>query len=102
MRDVVATAKAPQAIGPYSQAIKANGMVFTSGQIPIDPATNHPVFQGFGPVNVSIWIPMSLAYPTSPDGPTGSVLQYGHGLFGSRNEAGPFDCVCCAHDLYIH
>lgn len=40
MRDVVATATAPQAIGPYSQAIKANGMVFTSGQIPIDPATN--------------------------------------------------------------
>jgi 2-iminobutanoate/2-iminopropanoate deaminase len=40
MRDVVATATAPQAIGPYSQAIKANGMVFTSGQIPIDPSTN--------------------------------------------------------------
>jgi 2-iminobutanoate/2-iminopropanoate deaminase len=40
MRDVVATQTAPQAIGPYSQAIKANGMVFTSGQIPIDPATN--------------------------------------------------------------
>ena len=40
MRDVVATATAPQAIGPYSQAIKANGMVFASGQIPIDPATN--------------------------------------------------------------
>jgi len=40
MRDVVATGTAPQAIGPYSQAIKANGMVFTSGQIPIDPSTN--------------------------------------------------------------
>jgi len=40
MRDVVATATAPQAIGPYSQAIKANGMVFTSGQIPIDPTNN--------------------------------------------------------------
>eukprot|EP01147_Barroeca_monosierra_P004331 gene4331-6635_t len=36
---VVHTDKAPAAIGPYSQAIKANGMVYCSGQIPIDPAT---------------------------------------------------------------
>ncbi len=36
---VIATDLAPAAIGPYSQAIKANGMVFTSGQIPLDPAT---------------------------------------------------------------
>jgi 2-iminobutanoate/2-iminopropanoate deaminase len=40
MRDVVATATAPQAIGPYSQAIKGSGLIFTSGQIPIDPTTN--------------------------------------------------------------
>jgi 2-iminobutanoate/2-iminopropanoate deaminase len=39
MNEVVATENAPAAIGPYSQAIKANGMVFCSGQIPIDPAT---------------------------------------------------------------
>ena len=39
MRDVVATKDAPQAIGPYSQAIKANGFVFVSGQIAIDPAS---------------------------------------------------------------
>jgi 2-iminobutanoate/2-iminopropanoate deaminase len=38
-RKVVATKEAPQAIGPYSQAIKAGGFVFTAGQIPIDPAT---------------------------------------------------------------
>jgi len=37
MRDVIATKDAPQAIGPYSQAIRANGLVFTSGQISIDP-----------------------------------------------------------------
>ena len=37
--ETVSTDKAPGAIGPYSQAIKANGMVFCSGQIPIDPAT---------------------------------------------------------------
>jgi 2-iminobutanoate/2-iminopropanoate deaminase len=39
MRDVVITEHAPQAIGPYSQAIKAGGFVFVSGQIPIDPTT---------------------------------------------------------------
>ena len=36
--EVVYTKEAPDAIGPYSQAIKANGMVFTSGQIAINPA----------------------------------------------------------------
>ena len=35
----VSTDKAPAAIGPYSQAVEANGMVFTSGQIAIDPVT---------------------------------------------------------------
>lgn len=39
MRQVIATSGGPKAIGPYSQAIKANGMVFLSGQIPRDPAT---------------------------------------------------------------
>ena len=39
MREVISTKDAPQAIGPYSQAIKANGFVFVSGQIPTDPAT---------------------------------------------------------------
>ena len=35
----ISTTKAPAAIGPYSQAIEANGFVFASGQLPIDPAT---------------------------------------------------------------
>ena len=39
MKQIVSTDKAPGAIGPYSQAITAGGMVFCSGQIPIDPAT---------------------------------------------------------------
>ena len=39
MKTVIATDKAPAAIGPYSQAIEVNGMVFTSGQLPVDPAT---------------------------------------------------------------
>jgi len=39
MREIVSTDKAPGAIGPYSQAIKTGGMVYCSGQIPIDPVT---------------------------------------------------------------
>ena len=37
------TDKAPAAVGPYSQAIEINGMVYTSGQIPLDPATGEIV-----------------------------------------------------------
>ena len=39
MKKVIATTSAPAAIGPYSQAIEVNGMVYTSGIIPVDPAT---------------------------------------------------------------
>ena len=39
MKKVICSDKAPGAIGPYSQAIEANGMVFVSGQLPIDAAT---------------------------------------------------------------
>ena len=43
MRDVIATKEAPQAIGPYSQAIRANGFVFVSGQVAIDPSTQQVI-----------------------------------------------------------
>ena len=36
--EIISTDRAPQALGPYSQAIRANGFIFCSGQIPIDPA----------------------------------------------------------------
>ncbi len=39
MKKVIHTENAPKAIGPYSQAIEANGMLFISGQIPVNPAT---------------------------------------------------------------
>jgi 2-iminobutanoate/2-iminopropanoate deaminase len=45
-REVVATKDAPQAIGPYSQAIKAAGLVFASGQVAIDPATGNVISGG--------------------------------------------------------
>src|SRR6267154_4112238 len=43
MREIISTKDAPQAIGPYSQAVKANGFVFTSGQVAIDPATQQVI-----------------------------------------------------------
>ena len=43
MKKIVRTSDAPQAIGPYSQAVEAGGMVFVSGQIPIDPKTGNLV-----------------------------------------------------------
>lgn len=39
MKQIIQTEKAPKAIGPYSQAVKINGLVYLSGQIPIDPNT---------------------------------------------------------------
>jgi len=43
MREIISTKHAPQAIGPYSQAIKANGFIFVSGQVAIDPATQQVI-----------------------------------------------------------
>jgi len=43
MRDVIATDQAPKAIGPYSQAIRGAGLVFTSGQVALDPATQQVI-----------------------------------------------------------
>jgi 2-iminobutanoate/2-iminopropanoate deaminase len=39
VKDIIATDRAPRAIGPYSQAVRAGNLVFASGQIPIDPST---------------------------------------------------------------
>lgn len=46
MRETVRTDKAPAAIGPYSQAIRSGGVLFCSGQIPLDPATGKMVEGG--------------------------------------------------------
>jgi 2-iminobutanoate/2-iminopropanoate deaminase len=43
MKQIVATAQAPKAIGPYSQVVTWNGLAFLSGQIPLDPATGQIV-----------------------------------------------------------
>ena len=46
MKQIIATERAPQAIGPYSQAVVAAGLVFCSGQIPLDPSTGEFVEGG--------------------------------------------------------
>lgn len=46
MKESIATDRAPKAIGPYSQAIRHNGLVFASGQIPLDPATSQLIEGG--------------------------------------------------------
>ncbi len=46
MKKVIKTDKAPKAIGPYSQAIEVNGVLYISGQIPLDPATGKLVSGG--------------------------------------------------------
>jgi len=45
-REAISTPKGPKAIGPYSQAIKANGFVFVSGQVAFDPATGNLISGG--------------------------------------------------------
>ncbi len=48
MKQAISTEKAPGAIGPYSQAVRAGGMIFCSGQIPIDPKTGAFVSEDVG------------------------------------------------------
>lgn len=43
MKEIISTEKAPKAIGPYSQAVRANGFIFTAGQIALDPASGQLV-----------------------------------------------------------
>ena len=43
MKEIISTANAPAAIGPYSQAVRAGNLLFISGQVPLDPASGQPV-----------------------------------------------------------
>ena len=49
MKEIINTQKAPAAIGPYSQAVKIGGLMFTSGQIPLDPVSGIVVEGGIAP-----------------------------------------------------
>lgn len=55
MKKVIFTEKAPAAIGPYSQAIEVNGMVFLSGQIPVDPVSGEVVEGGVKEQTVQVF-----------------------------------------------
>jgi 2-iminobutanoate/2-iminopropanoate deaminase len=46
MKEIISTEKGPKAIGPYSQAVKAGGFIFTAGQIALDPSTNQLIEGG--------------------------------------------------------
>ena len=54
MKKIISTNKAPQAIGPYSQAVESNGMLFLSGQIPLDPASGKLVEGGIKEQTVQV------------------------------------------------
>lgn len=53
-KEIIRTDRAPAAIGPYSQAVRWNGLVFASGQIPLDPATGQIVEGGIEPQTVRV------------------------------------------------
>lgn len=55
MKKSISTQQAPAAIGPYSQAVEVNGMIFVSGQLPIDPATGTMVAGGIKEQTVQVF-----------------------------------------------
>ncbi len=68
MRQRIQTENAPAAIGPYSQAIKANGFVFVSGQIPIDPQTGEFVAGGIAEQTARVLKNLSAVLEASGSG----------------------------------
>jgi 2-iminobutanoate/2-iminopropanoate deaminase len=54
VKEIIATDRGPRAIGPYSQAVRANGFVFVSGQIALDPATQQLVPGGIAEQTVRV------------------------------------------------
>lgn len=74
MKEIIQTASAPQAIGPYSQAVKINGFVFASGQIPIDPATGEFVGGGIEEQTEQVLKNLSAVLEAAGSG-LGSVIK---------------------------
>jgi 2-iminobutanoate/2-iminopropanoate deaminase len=65
VKEIVATEKAPRAIGPYSQAVRAGQMLFASGQIPIDPATGEFVAGGIAEQTEQVLRNLSAVFEAS-------------------------------------
>lgn len=81
MKKVISTVNAPKAIGPYSQAIEANGLLYISGQIPVNPATGE-----------------------IPEGITAQTKQVMENIGGILREAGydyqhVIKCTCLLNDM---
>jgi len=74
VKEIIQTASAPQAIGPYSQAVKINGFVFASGQIPIDPATGEFVAGGIEEQTEQVLKNLSAVLEAAGSG-LGSVIK---------------------------
>lgn len=91
MKKVISTQNAPAALGPYSQAVEANGMVFLSGQLPIDPATGKFVAGGAKEQTRQIFKNMSAVLTaaglTLDHVVKTTVFLADMSLFGDMNEA---------------
>jgi 2-iminobutanoate/2-iminopropanoate deaminase len=74
VREIIKTERAPEAIGPYSQAVKANGLVFLSGQIPIDPATGQFVAGGIAEQTEQVMRNLSMVLEAAGSG-LGQVVK---------------------------
>ena len=90
MREVISTKDGPQAIGPYSQAIKANGFVFVSGQVAIDPATQQVVSGDVAAQTEQVMKNLSGILKAAGTGPEkvvrSTVFLKNMGDFGAMNE----------------
>ncbi len=97
MKKVFFTEKAPAAIGPYSQAAEAGGMVFLSGQIPVDPSTGNVVEGGVKEQTVRVFENIKAVLDEAglafSDVVKTTVFLADMSLFGEMNEvyAGYFD-----------
>jgi 2-iminobutanoate/2-iminopropanoate deaminase len=87
---IISTADAPAAIGPYSQAVEMNGMLFLSGMLPIDPATGELVSGGVreqtGQIFANIRAVLAAAGVTTEQIVKTTVFLQDMSLFGEMNE----------------
>ena len=90
MKKIIHTSEAPKAVGPYSQAVEANGMLFISGQIPIDPAIGKIVDGGIkeqtGQVMKNIGVILEAAGYTYADVVKSTCLLNDMDNFAAMNE----------------
>ncbi len=74
LRTIVSTEDAPKAIGPYSQAVVGGGLVFVSGQLPIDPATGQMISEDIGAMTRQIFANLEAVLAAAGSG-LGQVLK---------------------------